>query len=308
MPRFFGGKLAELATVGPQEVREAASDSEDDNPRGVLLDAEFHNAAFSFRVEAGLFKDGVERVKFILRCAYLSGWVCQPWLCSLGHRRSLPAGYVAPERSSGACLPPLLDRAASSRLPESASVLLLSIGVVGDQGPPTGAAVSLEPGQVVARPETASVRVRGQSGRVRHELGYLRRVLALLGSGGVRCWVFGGWAEELRALCPARAHNDVDLLYVAEDFTVAERLIGAHQLEEIKAKRFAHKRAFVLDDVMVELFFVEQDETGLFTNFWGRSRHDWPADVLSSASGLPVASVAALTGYRARHGALQRVA
>lgn len=135
----------------------------------------------------------------------------------------------------------------------------------------------------------------------------LRRALKLLMDGGVRCWVFGGWAEELQGLRPARAHSDIDLLCVADDFSAVDVLLGDHPLlREIQSKRFAHKRAFELEGTRVELFLVEHDTKGYFTTFWGCVRHDWPPDVLSSASQLPVASVAALTGYRDQFSALRR--
>ncbi len=84
-----------------------------------------------------------------------------------------------------------------------------------------------------------------------------------------------------------------------QSFGAVERLIEVHQLDEIEGKRFRHKRAFVLDGVMVELFLVQRDRRGLFTNFWGHHRHYWPADLPAGIAGLPVASVAALTAYRA---------
>ncbi|TDO59971.1 hypothetical protein EV651_108319 [Kribbella sp. VKM Ac-2571] len=66
------------------------------------------------------------------------------------------------------------------------------------------------------------------------------------------------------------------------------------------AKRFPHKRAFEIDGIMVELFLVQTDATGPFTDFWGVARHDWPADVFDvEADGLRVASAMAVTGYRA---------
>ncbi len=58
---------------------------------------------------------------------------------------------------------------------------------------------------------------------------------------------------------------------------------------------------------MVELFLVEEDENGYFTEFWG-SRHSWPDDVVSDRGVLPVASPAAVSGYRAVHPALPKVA
>jgi hypothetical protein len=86
------------------------------------------------------------------------------------------------------------------------------------------------------------------------------RVTSLLDDALVDVWLFGGWAEELQGLVPARAHRDVDLLHPAEDFTRVDALLRAEPaLVEIVAKRFAHKRAFLLDGVMVELFLVRSD-------------------------------------------------
>ena len=134
----------------------------------------------------------------------------------------------------------------------------------------------------------------------------LHRTLDLLASKDVQCWVFGGWAEELHGLGPARAHQDIDLLYIADDFTAVDLLLHDHpQLHEIHKKRLAHKRAFQLDDVRVELFLVQHDHKGYFTTFWGQ-RHDWPGDILSSASQLPTASIAALRDYREHWRALRR--
>ena len=139
------------------------------------------------------------------------------------------------------------------------------------------------------------------------DLDFVHRAVDLLAAGEASCWIFGGWAEELRGLCPARSHKDLDLLCLAPSFAAVERLLGEQQLDEIDGKRFPHKRAIVLDGVMVELFLVQRDRRGLFTNFWGRYRHDWPAGALSSAGGLAVASAAALTGYRTEHSTLQRL-
>ena len=139
---------------------------------------------------------------------------------------------------------------------------------------------------------------------VNHDLSTVQRSLRLLEEAGAPCWLFGGWAEQLRGLCAPRRHADVDLLYPAEDFATVERMLGESGLEEIEGKRFPHKRAFLFEGVMVELFLVQRDTHGLFTSFWGRNRHDWPPDTLGSTAALPVASAAALTGYRSRHQAV----
>ena len=131
-----------------------------------------------------------------------------------------------------------------------------------------------------------------------NDLRFVERVVSLLGEEGIAAWVFGGWAEELLGLIEPRAHRDVDLLVAGDDWRTADRLLT--RLEEIRAKRFEHKRAFVLGGVMVELFLVRRDEEGLFTGFWG-VRRPWPDDTLEDRGSPPLASAAAVTGYRARH-------
>ncbi len=103
-----------------------------------------------------------------------------------------------------------------------------------------------------------------------------------------------------------RGHRDVDLLYPAGGFDVVDEYLARGDVQEIVAKRFPHKRAFEVDGVMVELFLVQADEAGWFTDFWGVARHDWPADVFEvEAGGLRVASATALAGYRAGWDELQ---
>ncbi|TDW97679.1 hypothetical protein EV647_2366 [Kribbella sp. VKM Ac-2566] len=139
------------------------------------------------------------------------------------------------------------------------------------------------------------------SGMVRrNDLGFVRYVVGRLEGAGVRAWVFGGWAAELLGLSAPRAHGDVDLLYPADGFAVVDEFLARGDVQEIEAKRFPHKRAFEIDGIMVELFLVQTDETGSFTDFWGVARHDWPADVFAvEVDGLRVASAMAVTGYRA---------
>jgi len=129
------------------------------------------------------------------------------------------------------------------------------------------------------------------------DLGLVLGAVDLLGSYGARTWVFGGWAEELRGLAPPREHRDIDLLYPAPRF---ERL-DALDLSWIEAKRLPHKRAFTLDGAAVELFLVQRDAEGWFTEF-ARVRHDWPPNVFAASGRLPVASAAALTSFRAAYG------
>ena len=60
-----------------------------------------------------------------------------------------------------------------------------------------------------------SVAFDGDTRLVLNELNTVRRVMALLNGAGASCWLFGGWAEEMRGLRPPAAHGDIDLLYPA---------------------------------------------------------------------------------------------
>jgi hypothetical protein len=131
-----------------------------------------------------------------------------------------------------------------------------------------------------------------------NDLAFVERVQAELRAHDVATWIFGGWGEELRALSPPRAHGDVDLLYPGESWAAVDAL--AYWF--IGAKRFPWKRAFMLDDVMVELFLVQRDAGGWFTRLAHR-RHDWPCDVFAEGGVRPVASTAALRSYREAHAA-----
>lgn len=117
----------------------------------------------------------------------------------------------------------------------------------------------------------------------------LRRVLEELEAERLAPLVFGGWAGELLGLEPVRPHKDIDLLVGAEadsvDAFVAER-------HEVQAKRFSHKRAFVEDGELVELFLVDP-ATGT-TKFWDRLVVEWPSLEPVIVDQFPVASPAAL--------------
>jgi hypothetical protein len=136
-----------------------------------------------------------------------------------------------------------------------------------------------------------------------NDLRLVMRAADLLAEGGFRVWLFGGWAEELRGLAPPGDHADVDLLYPAPDFRRLDAFLADAAVEEWTGKRRPYKRAFALDDVPIELFLVERDAGGWFTDF-AAARHRWPADVFGRSAWPPVASAAALEGYRAAYASL----
>jgi hypothetical protein len=126
-----------------------------------------------------------------------------------------------------------------------------------------------------------------------NDLTFVERAQSLLRGHGVETWIFGGWGEELRGLIKPRAHVDLDLLYPAESWEEVDALY----LDWIAAKRYEWKRAFMLEDVPVELFLVRNDERGWYTEL-ARRTHRWPENVLASNGHLRVASTAALASYR----------
>lgn len=132
----------------------------------------------------------------------------------------------------------------------------------------------------------------------RNDLSFVLRVTDLLESARLRTWLFGGWAEELLGLVAPREHADIDLLYPGRDFDRVDRFLARAAVDEWTGKRRPDRRAFELEDVLVELILVQRDGRGWFTAF-PAGRHDWPTDVFTAAGRLPVASEAALTGYRA---------
>jgi len=124
------------------------------------------------------------------------------------------------------------------------------------------------------------------------DLGVVLRIVDALEAARLRVWLFGGWAEELRGLRVPCEHDDVALLYPGRDFDRVDRFIG-----DGAADTRPHKRSFELDGVPVELLLVQKDEEGWYTEL-PRRQHRWPPDVFATAGRLPVASAAALEGYR----------
>jgi hypothetical protein len=123
----------------------------------------------------------------------------------------------------------------------------------------------------------------------------------------VPAWIAGGWAEQLRELIPPRRHQDIDLLYPGTSFAAVDQRLPLRRFEEIVAKRFAHKRAFMYDGIMVELLLLQKRGNTYVTDFWNRLPLTWPADVLDEHQGVRVASVAALHQYRSWHDQIDKI-
>jgi len=133
-------------------------------------------------------------------------------------------------------------------------------------------------------------------------------VVKALADAQIKTWLFGGWAEELSGLRPPGPHRDIDLLYPAQSFGSLDEFLRAHgDAQEIRPKRFTHKRAFRWHGVLVEVFLVCPETEGHVTDFFGGlHRFLWPQDTLSHMVLLPCgecpsASLTALRLYRERH-------
>ena len=140
----------------------------------------------------------------------------------------------------------------------------------------------------------------------------LAEALALLAGAGVPCLVFGGWAEELLALRPPGLHRDIDLVHLNDSFAAADLALETRRLpDEIRAKRFPHKRAFAWRGFCCEILLIQDSHVQPVTWFWGDVPLFWQAPVehagpvLRAGHRFKVVSTANLRLYRARHRDLQ---
>ena len=131
-----------------------------------------------------------------------------------------------------------------------------------------------------------------------NDLAFVKNLMQLYSRAGIAVWLFGGRAEELSGVAEPRDHHDVDLLCLAESFAQVDDFIVRHALAEIPEKHMPHKRAVLVNDVLVEILLVQGDETGFFTILFDR-RWDWPSDIFTEGSqDPPMASRSSLVSYR----------
>jgi hypothetical protein len=137
-------------------------------------------------------------------------------------------------------------------------------------------------------------------------------VLALLEQSGVPCLLFGGWAEELLGLRAAGPHRDIDLVHLSDSFASADMALEAGQLpDEIRAKRFPHKRAFAWRGLCCEIVLIQDACVRPVTWFWCDVPLFWqvpvahPRPVSLAGHRFELVSAANLRLYRARHHDIQ---
>jgi hypothetical protein len=140
-----------------------------------------------------------------------------------------------------------------------------------------------------------------------NRLGDLTEVLELLERAGISCLVFGRWAEELLELRTPDNHKDVDLVHLNDSFAAIDCALCTRQLpEEIRAKRFPHKRAFTWRGLCCEILLIQDWRVRPVSWFWGDVRFLWRAPVAHSGAviraghAFDVVSAPNLRHYRAR--------
>jgi hypothetical protein len=136
-------------------------------------------------------------------------------------------------------------------------------------------------------------------------------IIRRLGAGEVDCLLFGGWAEEAIGLAPPSPHSDLDLLLPSQSFEALDDLLSAApgEIEEVRLKRFAHKRAFLTEGTLVEVTLVQELGEAIVTWFWGDVHFEWqhPLAAYCELGGhhLAAASRENLRRYRACHRSLE---
>jgi hypothetical protein len=81
-----------------------------------------------------------------------------------------------------------------------------------------------------------------------------RRAVRMVEDAGFHAALVGGWSRELTGLNPPWEHSDIDLIVTDADIDALDAWLSTQ--DEIALKRFPHKRAFLLDDVMVEIHLL----------------------------------------------------
>lgn len=110
----------------------------------------------------------------------------------------------------------------------------------------------------------------------------LTDILSILAARGVRCDIFGGWAEEILKLRSPWKHSDIDLLYRAEDFLLLDAAVADLQgiVSGVPQKRFHHKRAFIFRQTLCEAVLINDDGLKPVTNYWGDAAFYWEKPLL----------------------------
>ena len=144
-----------------------------------------------------------------------------------------------------------------------------------------------------------SARVPGRSRNTRETLAALLRELR---AQNLPCDVFGGWAEELLDLREPWEHRDIDLLYRGDGLAAFDAL--GSDFSPVPLKRFHHKRAFIVRNVLCEIILIQDAERRPVTHYWGDVPFYWDRPLLHpqpvDLCGAPVTAISAKNLQRHR--------
>lgn len=129
-------------------------------------------------------------------------------------------------------------------------------------------------------------------------------MLSILEGFGLEAALCGGWAEEAFGLIEARQHADIDLVIWADDFSKFDELHKYGRLrDEVLAKRFAHKRAFMFSDILIEMYLVQNRGNRFVTLFWDEIEYEWISPLIAAVqlNGMTVKAVTPQNLLRFRH-------
>jgi len=103
-------------------------------------------------------------------------------------------------------------------------------------------------------------------------------IVRYMESNGLMIIIFGGWSAELLDIEKSRPHSDIDLLMIDETFDNLTKLIAHNKWDIVKS--YSHKKAFIVDGVMIEVFLVKSIDGEYITEFIGKKMSmsfNWPS-------------------------------
>ncbi len=132
-----------------------------------------------------------------------------------------------------------------------------------------------------------------------NNIDFLKQVYELLKNNSIETYIFGGWAEELHGMTDPRNHKDIDLLYISNNWEAVDSFLEIHKFEVKKI--FSHKRAFLYQGILIELFLVSKENDNYHTNFFSKYLYTWPISTFTDNSNLKICSTESLIDYRKKH-------
>jgi hypothetical protein len=123
----------------------------------------------------------------------------------------------------------------------------------------------------------------------------LAAVLRDLRAQGLPCDIFGGWAEELLGLREPWEHQDIDLVYRGDSLAAFDAIRS--DFSPVPLKRFHHKRAFIVRNVLCEIILIQDAKRRPVTHYWGDVPFYWDQPLLHPQAialhGEPVPAISA---------------